>query len=69
MRELFVNLVGGNPVLFKGVQLSDLPDMEKKMELNINVFELKQEEDGSVVGQIIQRSHHSYPDIMNLKLV
>ena len=60
--------MGGNPLQFEGVQLCDLPTLEEKLELNINVFELKKEDDGSVVGQIVQRSHHRYPDTMNLNL-
>ena len=40
VRELFAASVGENSLLFEGVQLCDLPELEK-LELNINVIELK----------------------------
>ena len=54
VRHLFVELVGGNPSQFEGVTLSDLPTFEKKLELNINVFELVKTEEDQVIGKIIQ---------------
>ena len=68
VRDLFVELVGGNPVQFEGIALADLPTLEKKLELNINVFELVKNEEDKVVGQIVQRTHRRYTNTMNLNL-
>ena len=32
VKDLFLELVGGNPVQFEGVTLHDLPNLEKKLE-------------------------------------
>ena len=68
VRDLFADIVGGNPLHFEGVQLMDLPDLELKLELNINVFELVKNEEDKIVGRIVQRSHRRYPDTLNLNL-
>ena len=39
-RELFHTLVGGDSFSFEGIQLQDLPGLEVKLEMNINVYEL-----------------------------
>ena len=67
VRDLFAELVGGNPAQFEGITLADLPTLEKKLELNINVFELVKNED-KVVGQIVQCTHCRYTNTMNLNL-
>ena len=64
---IFEELVGGNPKHFKGVHLSDLPILEQKLQLTINVFELVKNED-TVLGKIVQRSHQRYNNTMNLNL-
>ena len=68
VKELFAELVGGNSIQFEGVSLSDLPAYEKKLELNINVFELVKKEENVYEGQIVQRTHYQYADTMNLNL-
>ena len=40
VRHLFSLVTEEDPKTFEGVQLQDLPDLEKKFELNINVFQL-----------------------------
>ena len=68
VRELFATYVGEIPDDFEGVKLSDLPDLELDLQLNINVFELVKTEEGEVFGRIVQRTHRRYPDTMNLNL-
>ncbi len=57
---------------FEGVTLEELPDIELQFKVNINVFELVEEEnaDGSkqVVAQIVQRSHRTFDRTVNLNL-
>ena len=53
---IFEELLGGKTTTFEGVHLSDLPTLEPKLQLNINVFELVKEED-KVMGKIVQCSH------------
>ena len=68
VRDLFSELVGGDPLDFEGVHLCDLPLFEKKLQMNINVYELVKNEEDQVVGQIVQRTHRRYMDTMNLNL-
>ncbi len=63
----FDMLVGGNPTQFDGVTLGDLPDIEKKLEMNINVYKLEEKE-GSTVAELVQRSHRAYTEVINLNL-
>ena len=65
---IFEEMVGGDPKHFEGVHLTDLPTLEQKLQLNINVFELVKDEDKKVMGKIVQRSHHRYDNTMNLNL-
>ena len=65
---IFEELVAGDPMHFEGVHLSDLPILEQKLQLNINVFELVEGEDRKVMGKIVQRSHRRYANTMNLNL-
>ena len=67
VRHLFDQLIGGNPAQFEGVHLSDLPELEKKLEMCINVYQLIERE-GRVVAEVVQRSHRQYKDVMNLNL-
>ena len=68
VRALFSELIGGDPLNFEGVHLCDLPLFEKKLQMNINVFELVKNDEGQIVGQIVQRTHRRYTDTMNLNL-
>ena len=67
-RHLFSLVSTEDPKTFKGVQLQDLPDLEKKFKVNINVFHLIEKEDGKITAQIVQRSCRRYEDTMNLNL-
>ncbi len=61
---------------FAGVTLEELPELEKLFQLNINVYELTQEDDDDddddkpkhVVSKIVQRSHRQYENTMNVNL-
>ena len=68
VRQFFRDLIEEEVNNYEGIQLQDLPEMEKKLQLNINVFELKMQEDGQVVAKLIQRSFHHYSETMNLNL-
>ena len=65
---IFEELVGGNPKHFEGAHLTDLPTLEQKLQLNINVFELMKDKDKKVLRKIVQHSHRRYPDTMNLNV-
>ena len=56
VRSFFSELVGGDPLQFEGVGLLDLPLLEKKLELNINVFKLEKNEEGNIIAEIMQRT-------------
>ena len=60
--------MGGNPKHFEGAHLTDLPTLEQKLQLNINVFELMKDKDKKVLRKIVQHSHRRYPDTMNLNV-
>ena len=69
VRGLFEQLVGGNPEQFEGIHLSELPTIEPRLQLNINVFELvKNKDEGNIVGKIVQWTHHRYAETLNLNL-
>ena len=68
VRHLFSLVTKEDSKTFEGVQLQDLPELEKKFELNINVFQLIEKEDGKITAQIIQQSCRRYEDTMNLNL-
>ena len=68
VRHLFSLVTEEDPKTFKGVQLQDLPDLEKTFELNINVFQLIEKENGKITAQIVQRSCRRYKDTMTLNL-
>ena len=65
---MFATLIGGDPETFEGVKLHDLPELELKLETNINVFELVKNDEGTTIGRVVQRSHRRYPDTMNINL-
>ena len=67
VRHLFDQLIGGNPAQFDGVNLKDIPELEKKLEMCINVYQLV-ERDGIVVAELVQRSYRDYKEVMNLNL-
>ena len=68
VRELFNDLVRGDATKYEGIQLHDLPSIEKKLQLNINVLQLEKKEDGQVLAKMTQRSLCRYPETMNLNL-
>ena len=51
---IFEELIGGDPLHFEGVRLHDLPTLEQKLQLNINIFELIEGDDKKVMGKIVQ---------------
>ena len=68
VKKTFKDIIGGNPLSFKGVMLEDLPTLENKLQMNVNVFELKRQEGEPIVGRVVQRSFHKYKDTMNLNV-
>ncbi len=67
VESYFQKCVGGNSATFEGVMLTDLPELEKKLEMCINVYQLIEKE-GLVTSELVQRSHRNYQDVMNLNL-
>ena len=67
VKETFKDIIAGNPFSFEGVMLDNIPALEIKLEMNINVFELQQE-DKLIVGRVVQHSFHKYKDTMNLNV-
>ena len=68
VKQKFRELTGGNPFTYEGLKLSDLPTLETKLNMNINVFELVKRDSGDIVGRVVQRSFRQYSDTMNLNL-
>ena len=65
----FRKFVGADvdPKSFPGVTLAQLPEVEKTFDININVYQLTERDEG-VVAEVVQRSHRRYDDSMNVNM-
>ena len=68
-KELFHSYTGQwDTTDFPGISLEELGDVENMFEININVYELSQADDGTVTAHIVNRSMNSHETTMCLNL-
>ena len=53
---------------FKGLYLVELPVLERLFNINVFVYELKENEEGKVNTELVRRSPYKFDDTMNLNL-